>query len=748
METASAAPDRTVIFEKTKMCKFHILGVCAKGSECRFAHDKSELNGLPNLFRTKLCKTLISTGVCEDPACRYAHSKEQMRDAPAEPPRLLNANGPHPGALPTPGPGSGAPQTIPGRGVAPGMVQSSMPPGNQATMYQMLQAANMQAQRAGQLQAMVLAQMQANGMQPSTRPEGDGMQGVLLQVGGPFPGMVLTDRQGQAVGPAVPAWPDPRSPQTHAAGGHARGQQPDASPTHAPAFGGQQGPVGPACGDAFGAGDGGSSAPPPAALGAPPASRAVGGPNFGALAQEHKAVAAAAAAALNGGGLASMQALEPEDETPSAPPAVNEPAHIAPASLKSIKSSGSICSMGGLSNTGTADLDEDVAFGLRFDPPDFPDRAQTRTWPVASGSEVHNAGLMVKNTFLDDSSDVPPPSSLRLVHSCGFLDTLVQQTPSPLAASEAASSGAGFFHGAGSVPATGPAGPAAKSYAEAEAGAGSQAALSSPPGGVRRIASGTRLQTLAEEFAEGHASGTQASIGGGLSPFLPRPASAGQLQSMLPQVPENNRLRRQGSEGSQAASYQMSESEKRLQDTPLGPLHNEPAHISPGSLRSVGSNSALAAMALEASTPPLRPVAEAAAGPLGRVGSGAALAAMVAEVGPCPPLRSVGSSNALSAMQDLYVTQPSADSELDSPSLPPDDMPHLSVSPLLLGQAAEGAGADGASPGGLRNRLYLADMLNDSGITVKNTFLDFEPRPQSAGLRAVHTASGALNQMA
>merc|ERR1719174_2674632 len=77
-------PDRTLIFEKTKMCKFHILGLCVKGTECRFAHDRDELNGLPDLYRTKLCKTLINTGSCEDPNCRYAHSKDELQEPPKE----------------------------------------------------------------------------------------------------------------------------------------------------------------------------------------------------------------------------------------------------------------------------------------------------------------------------------------------------------------------------------------------------------------------------------------------------------------------------------------------------------------------------------------------------------------------------------------------------------------------------------------------------------------------------------------
>ena len=71
-----------VVISKTKMCKFYILGMCSKGSGCRFAHHKDELHSLPDLSRTKLCKTLIATGICEDPNCRYAHNKEELRAMP------------------------------------------------------------------------------------------------------------------------------------------------------------------------------------------------------------------------------------------------------------------------------------------------------------------------------------------------------------------------------------------------------------------------------------------------------------------------------------------------------------------------------------------------------------------------------------------------------------------------------------------------------------------------------------------
>eukprot|EP00434_Breviolum_minutum_P040991 symbB.v1.2.036447.t1/scaffold5141.1/size55293/7 len=52
---AQERAQRTVIFSKTKMCKFHILGACTKGSSCKFAHQKEELQELPDLACTKLC---------------------------------------------------------------------------------------------------------------------------------------------------------------------------------------------------------------------------------------------------------------------------------------------------------------------------------------------------------------------------------------------------------------------------------------------------------------------------------------------------------------------------------------------------------------------------------------------------------------------------------------------------------------------------------------------------------------------
>jgi len=72
-------PSRTWQFSKTKMCKFEIIGMCAKGEKCPFAHGRAEMKPLPDLTCTKLCKTLIQTGVCESRSCKYAHSKEELR---------------------------------------------------------------------------------------------------------------------------------------------------------------------------------------------------------------------------------------------------------------------------------------------------------------------------------------------------------------------------------------------------------------------------------------------------------------------------------------------------------------------------------------------------------------------------------------------------------------------------------------------------------------------------------------------
>jgi|Transcript_71242 hypothetical protein len=66
--------------QKTKMCRFHPLGKCTKGTDCPFAHQRLELKTQPDLRCTKLCKTLLQTGLCDDRKnCPFAHNKEELR---------------------------------------------------------------------------------------------------------------------------------------------------------------------------------------------------------------------------------------------------------------------------------------------------------------------------------------------------------------------------------------------------------------------------------------------------------------------------------------------------------------------------------------------------------------------------------------------------------------------------------------------------------------------------------------------
>jgi hypothetical protein len=66
-------------FSKTEMCKFHVLGICNKGSACAFAHNDVELKRRPDLSCTRLCRVFLQTGECNNANCSFAHSKDELR---------------------------------------------------------------------------------------------------------------------------------------------------------------------------------------------------------------------------------------------------------------------------------------------------------------------------------------------------------------------------------------------------------------------------------------------------------------------------------------------------------------------------------------------------------------------------------------------------------------------------------------------------------------------------------------------
>lgn len=361
--------ERVGMFRKTKMCKFHILGMCAKGTQCRFAHDRVELQNLPDLSRTKLCKTLINTGSCEDPECRYAHSKEELRDGEETGLTPGLQASPTQSALPTNSQKVfGASQQLPNQTA---MMQQ---------MYQMMQSGSIQMQPA-QMQAM-LALMQAQSQAQSA-----GMQGGLPGAG--YGGM---------------GWAGQGMPQPHQ-GGLANPQPEIASNDDCMTPPNHFGPT-------------------------PPLSRHGSSNNVNLM--DQKSVPVLAAAQLLGS--------PAKHDSPGMQPA-NEPAHIPPCTLKSIKSSGSISSM--LSGGGTLDtvMEDDLRpLNLESSPYVVGDNVQSeidqgnglRRSAGASGSfgsRLHTLAEEDSDAFLKRYKEPAhiEPTSLRSVGSGSSLSAMVTE---------------------------------------------------------------------------------------------------------------------------------------------------------------------------------------------------------------------------------------------------------------------------------------------------------------------------------
>jgi len=133
--TLYARSEPATIFTKTKMCRFHILGMCSRGAYCKFAHHKEELKPLPDLSCTKLCKALLYDGACNDPICQYAHTAEELRtvQAPRQDRRFVGRH-------------HGEPASAPSRPYAP---RGPRPPDSTAAMQQRRQAAALEQLLSG-----------------------------------------------------------------------------------------------------------------------------------------------------------------------------------------------------------------------------------------------------------------------------------------------------------------------------------------------------------------------------------------------------------------------------------------------------------------------------------------------------------------------------------------------------------------------------------------------------------------------
>lgn len=76
---AAVVSDATKGFmTKTQMCRFHEAGKCARGSDCTFAHDPSELKSAPDFTKTRMCEA-FKAGSCNDSKCSFAHDPDELR---------------------------------------------------------------------------------------------------------------------------------------------------------------------------------------------------------------------------------------------------------------------------------------------------------------------------------------------------------------------------------------------------------------------------------------------------------------------------------------------------------------------------------------------------------------------------------------------------------------------------------------------------------------------------------------------
>mmetsp|Transcript_34353 Transcript_34353/g.75045 ORF Transcript_34353/g.75045 Transcript_34353/m.75045 type:complete len:150 (+) Transcript_34353:1-450(+) len=65
-----------VRFSKTKLCKFHMAGLCRRGERCTYAHFQEQLVLNPDLRFSKPCNSFFFKGFCKwGNECTFLHSR-------------------------------------------------------------------------------------------------------------------------------------------------------------------------------------------------------------------------------------------------------------------------------------------------------------------------------------------------------------------------------------------------------------------------------------------------------------------------------------------------------------------------------------------------------------------------------------------------------------------------------------------------------------------------------------------------
>eukprot|EP00746_Dinoflagellata_sp_MGD_P078775 gnl/MRDRNA2_/MRDRNA2_31474_c0_seq1.p1 gnl/MRDRNA2_/MRDRNA2_31474_c0~~gnl/MRDRNA2_/MRDRNA2_31474_c0_seq1.p1 ORF type:complete len:475 (-),score=89.44 gnl/MRDRNA2_/MRDRNA2_31474_c0_seq1:174-1598(-) len=65
--------------QKTKLCRYHMKGLCKHGNDCRFAHGSSQLVQPPNLHKTRMCPDFLAGKQCTNPNCTFAHDESELK---------------------------------------------------------------------------------------------------------------------------------------------------------------------------------------------------------------------------------------------------------------------------------------------------------------------------------------------------------------------------------------------------------------------------------------------------------------------------------------------------------------------------------------------------------------------------------------------------------------------------------------------------------------------------------------------